>query len=94
MDVLAIEQLLRLQEGVVSRRQVLERGADDNDIALDRWADLDRDLDAAGANQLTVRLGWQQVLQPCRTAEALGAHPDGTWLERSPESVLQRLCRP
>lgn len=42
-----------------------------HDLALDRWADLDRDLCAAGANQLTVRLGWQQVLQPCRTAEAL-----------------------
>jgi hypothetical protein len=35
---------------------------------LDRWADLDRDVDSAVAGDLTVRLGWQQVLEPCRTA--------------------------
>lgn len=42
-----------------------------HDLALDRWADLERDLGAAATNQLTVRLGWQQVLQPCRTARAV-----------------------
>lgn len=34
----------------------------------DRWDDLDRDLDSAVAGDFTVRLGWQQILDPCRTA--------------------------
>jgi hypothetical protein len=34
----------------------------------DRWRDLDRDVESAVAGDLTVRLGWQQVLDPCRTA--------------------------
>jgi hypothetical protein len=34
----------------------------------DRWRDLDRDVDSAVDGDLTVRLGWQQVLDPCRTA--------------------------
>lgn len=37
----------------------------------DRWADLDRDLDTAIDQRLTVRLGWHQVLQPCRVAAAV-----------------------
>lgn len=36
--------------------------------ALDRWADLQRDLEAAMADQLTLRPGWAQVLEPCRLA--------------------------
>jgi hypothetical protein len=40
--------------------------------AEDRWADLDRDLAAAISGQVTVRLGWGQVLDPCRVAGALG----------------------
>lgn len=40
--------------------------------ALDRWADLDRDLAAAVSSSVTVRLGWAQVLLPCRVAAALG----------------------
>jgi hypothetical protein len=39
--------------------------------ADDRWSDLDRDLAAAVSGQVTVRLGWAQVLQPCRIAGAL-----------------------
>lgn len=39
--------------------------------AADRWADLDRDLAAALTALLTVRLGWAQVLLPCRVAAAL-----------------------
>lgn len=39
--------------------------------AEDRWADLDRDLEAVVAHSITVRLGWAQVLQPCRVAQAL-----------------------
>lgn len=38
----------------------------------DRWADLDRDLEAAVTGQITIRLGWGQVLEPCRVAIALG----------------------
>lgn len=49
-----------------------------HDLALDRWADLDRDLANSAAGLLTTRLGWGQVLEPCRTASAvaelLGAH--------------------
>lgn len=39
--------------------------------SLDRWDDLDRDLDAVAAGRMTVRLGWRQVAEPCRTARAL-----------------------
>lgn len=37
----------------------------------DRWDDLDRDVDAAVDGHLTVRIGWRQVLQPCRLAERM-----------------------
>ncbi len=40
--------------------------------ARDRWDDLGRDVDAAVDGRLTVRLGWHQVAEPCRTAAALG----------------------
>jgi len=40
--------------------------------ALDVWADLDRDLAALVAGELTVRAGWGQVLQPCWLAVAVG----------------------
>ena len=36
--------------------------------ALDRWADLGRDLAAAVDGDVTLRAGWQQVLDPCRLA--------------------------
>ncbi len=39
--------------------------------ALDRWADLDRDLAATLAGDLTVRLGWGQVMARCRLAAAV-----------------------
>jgi hypothetical protein len=42
-----------------------------HELALDRWADLDRDLDAATSGRLTLRAGWGQVLQPCRFAALL-----------------------
>ena len=38
----------------------------------DRWNDLDRDLIAAGTGRLTLRLGWGQVMAPCRLAAAVG----------------------
>jgi hypothetical protein len=40
--------------------------------AEDRWADLDRDVSAAVDGEITIRLGWLQVTQPCRVAGALG----------------------
>jgi hypothetical protein len=41
--------------------------------AVDRWADLGRDLDAAVQGQVTLRPGWAQVLEPCRLAAVLAA---------------------
>jgi hypothetical protein len=43
-----------------------------HDLARDRWDDLDRDVDAAVVGNVTVRLGWRQVAEPCRTASAVG----------------------
>jgi len=40
--------------------------------APDRWADLDRDLSAVVAGELTLRVGWGQVLDPCRLAAVVG----------------------
>ena len=40
--------------------------------ATDRWADLDRDLLAVVAGELTLRAGWGQVLDPCRLAVIVG----------------------
>ena len=36
-----------------------------------RWADLDRDLAAAATGDVTVRITWGQVLEPCRAAAAV-----------------------
>jgi hypothetical protein len=44
-----------------------------HDRAVDRWADLERDLASAGAGDLTVRVGWLQVLEAHRLAHGLGA---------------------
>jgi hypothetical protein len=41
--------------------------------AADRWADLERDIAAAQSGDLTVRVGWLQVLEAHRMAGALGA---------------------
>ncbi|MEO7754213.1 MAG: hypothetical protein ABIS35_12455 [Terracoccus sp.] len=43
-----------------------------HEAALDRWADLDRDIAATRAGDLTVRLGWGQVMAPCRLGAAVG----------------------
>lgn len=39
--------------------------------AADRWADLDRDVASAEEQRLTVRIGWKQVLDPCRLAASV-----------------------
>lgn len=50
-------------------RTLLELDGDlHHSAALDRWADLSRDLAAAVAGDLTLRAGWPQVLDPCRLA--------------------------
>jgi hypothetical protein len=38
----------------------------------DRWDDLDRDIDSVVAGDVTVRVGWRQVLSPCRLAAVVG----------------------
>jgi hypothetical protein len=43
-----------------------------HEAADDRWDDLDRDLGSAAAGKLTLRVGWRQVLEPCRTAVTIG----------------------
>lgn len=40
--------------------------------AVDRWVDLQRDLDAALDGHITLRPGWAQVLEPCRLAGLVG----------------------
>lgn len=40
--------------------------------SVDRWADLQRDLDAAVSDHATLRPGWAQVLEPCRLARLVG----------------------
>jgi hypothetical protein len=39
---------------------------------LDRWNDLDRDIDSAVEGDLTLRVGWRHAEDPCRTATAVG----------------------
>ena len=39
--------------------------------ALDRWDDLERDVDAAVEGSLTLRISWGQVLHECRVAAAV-----------------------
>ncbi len=41
-------------------------------LARDRWADLTRDLSAVERGDLTLRLGWGQVLEPHRLAALVG----------------------
>lgn len=42
-----------------------------HELALDRWDDLERDVDALSAGAITARLCWAQVLEPCRVAAAV-----------------------
>lgn len=54
---------------------------------VDRWSDLQRDLDAVIEDQLTLRAGWAQVLEPCRLAEVVA-----TVLRRRGWSGQARPC--
>lgn len=40
--------------------------------AGDRWADLERDIASLVDGHVTARLGWRQVLEPCRLAGLVG----------------------
>jgi hypothetical protein len=42
-----------------------------HEATSNRWADLDRDVDAAVRGGMTLRIGWKQVLNPCRLAAAV-----------------------
>jgi hypothetical protein len=57
--------------------------------AIDRWDDLDRDLESSVAGSLTLRAGWRQVLDPCRLAWIVGR----ILIARGWVSTL-RGCRP
>lgn len=43
-----------------------------HELSSDRWADLDRDVAVLLGGGATMRLGWGQVLQPCRSALVVG----------------------
>lgn len=70
----------RTTSGVVQRdvryrdqRTLVELdGAFGHRDATDRWADLQRDLDASLDDHVTLRPGWAQVLEPCRLAHIVG----------------------
>lgn len=56
----------------VDQRVIVELdGRLGHSAADDRWADLDRDVSAVVSHRITIRLGYGQVLQPCRVATAL-----------------------
>ena len=55
----------------------------------DRWAGFDRDLEAAVDGAVTIRLGWRQVVDPCRVALALAR-----LLRRLGWQGEARPCRP
>lgn len=55
--------------GYLAHRTLVELdGAFGHRDSVDRWADLQRDLDAVADDVVTLRAGWAQVLEPCRLA--------------------------
>lgn len=67
--------------------------------AEDRWADLDRDIAAAVSHAITIRLGWAQVLAPCRVASSIStilqSHGwQGTPTRCHPECPIPQPCGP
>lgn len=60
-----------------------------HEATSDRWADLDRDVAAAVRGDLTLRIGWKQVLDPCRLAAAVARILTARGWTRHP-----RPCRP
>jgi hypothetical protein len=71
----------RTAQGVVYRDVVYEDqgvlveldGRVGHDLSRDRWNDMDRDLDAAATDRITLRVGWRQTEdEACRTAHRIG----------------------
>lgn len=69
-------------QGVVYRDVVYEEqgvyveldGRVGHQFSGERWADMDRDLEAASGDRLTLRVGWRHTEdEPCRTAGRVGA---------------------
>jgi hypothetical protein len=58
-------------EYVESRTTVELDGRIGHEATSDRWMDLDRDLESVVRGDLTLRVGWKQVLDPCRLAAAV-----------------------
>ena len=57
----------------VGLRTVVElNGRLGHEWANEVWDDLDRDLDSATTDLVTLRAGWRQVLHPCRLAGIVG----------------------
>jgi hypothetical protein len=56
----------------LKRLLVIELDGSFHDPAEARWDDLERDVASALRGARTVRLGWRQVLDPCRTAQSVG----------------------
>lgn len=42
-----------------------------HEMTLDRWEDMERDVDSAALGDVTLRVGWKHVEDPCRTAVAV-----------------------
>ncbi len=72
----------RTPRGVVFRDIVYERfgvaveldGRVGHELSRDRWADMDRDLDAVVSGLTTIRLGWRHTEEhPCRTARRVAS---------------------
>lgn len=63
-----------------------------HDRAAERWVDLDRDVASAVAGDLTVRLGWRQVLEPCRVASSVGAILAARGWDGRPTPCLRPGC--
>ena len=57
-----------------------------HDATEDRWADFDRDIASAVDGAVTLRLGWRQVLDPCRIARGLVRLLQGLGWEGRPTS--------
>lgn len=68
-----------------------------HELPLDRWDDLERDVDALAAGSITVRIGWSQALAPCRTAAAVAGILiargwDGQPTACSPTCLVGSIC--
>jgi hypothetical protein len=72
------------------QRTVVELdGAFGHRDAVDRWTDLQRDLDAVVDGQVTLRPGWAQVLESCRLARVVASV-----LQRRGWAGAPRACGP